>query len=77
MMTAKELIIKARLAEEMAEKLRSNIEKMKERLTQANLKREEKGFEMKKMEREYEVSGRTDDIGLFLSLTIFYHIFAS
>ena len=56
-LSAKELIIKARMAEEMAEKLSQNIAKSEERAKLAEEKRQEKGFEMKKIEREYEVSG--------------------
>ena len=55
MLTAKELIIKARFAEEAAEKLGVKIEKAEEKARQAEEKRQERGFEMKKMEREYEV----------------------
>ena len=54
-LSAKELIIKARMAEEMAEKLSQNIAKSEERAKLAEEKRQEKGFEMKKIEREYEV----------------------
>ena len=62
MMSAKELIIKARMAEETANKLSENIVKLEERAKLAEEKRQEKGFEMKKIEREYEVSGQTDDV---------------
>ena len=61
-MSAKELIIKARMAEETANKLSENIVKLEERAKLAEEKRQEKGFEMKKIEREYEVSGQTDDV---------------
>lgn len=39
----------------MAEKLSQNIVKCEERAKLAEEKRQEKGFEMKKIEREYEV----------------------
>ena len=59
MMTAKELIVKARNAEEEANKKEVLMTKSVEKLKQAEEKRQEKGFEMKKMEREFEVNSRT------------------
>ena len=56
MMTAKELIVKARNAEEEANKLAGRMAKSVEKLKQAEEKRQEKGFEMKKIEREFEVN---------------------
>ena len=56
MMTAKELIVKARNAEEEANKKEVLILKSVEKLKQAEEKRQEKGFEMKKIEREFEVN---------------------
>ena len=56
MMTAKELIVKARNAEEEAKKKEVLMTKSVEKLKQAEEKRQEKGFEMKKIEREFEVN---------------------
>ena len=56
MMTAKELIVKARNAEEEANKKEGLMAKSVEKLKQAEEKRQEKGFEMKKIEREFEVN---------------------
>ena len=56
MMTAKELIVKARNAEEEANKKEALMTKSVEKLKQAEEKRQEKGFEMKKIEREFEVN---------------------
>ena len=56
MMTAKELIVKARNAEEEANKKEALMAKSVEKLKQAEEKRQEKGFEMKKIEREFEVN---------------------
>ena len=56
MMTAKELIVKARNAEEEAYKKEVLMTKSVEKLKQAEEKRQEKGFEMKKIEREFEVN---------------------
>lgn len=56
MMTAKELIVKARNAEEEANKKEVLMTKSVEKLKQAEEKRQEKGFEMKKIEREFEVN---------------------
>ena len=56
MMTAKELIVKARNAEEEANKKEVLMTKSCEKLKQAEEKRQEKGFEMKKIEREFEVN---------------------
>ena len=47
MMTAKELIVKARNAEEEANKKEGLMAKSVEKLKQAEEKRQEKGFEMK------------------------------
>ena len=55
-MTAKELIVKARNAEEEANKKEVLMTKSVEKLKQAEEKRQEKGFEMKKIEREFEVN---------------------
>ena len=56
MMTAKELIVKARNAEEEANKKEALMAKSVDKLKQAEEKRQEKGFEMKKIEREFEVN---------------------
>ena len=56
MMTAKELIVKARNAEEEANKKEALMAKSVEKLKQAEEKRQEKGVEMKKIEREFEVN---------------------
>ena len=56
MMTAKELIVRARNAEEEAKKKEVLMTKSVEKLKQAEEKRQEKGFEMKKIEREFEVT---------------------
>ena len=56
MMTAKELIVRARNAEEEAKKKEVLMTKSVEKLKQAEEKRQEKGFEMKKIEREFEVN---------------------
>ena len=56
MMTAKELIVRARNAEEEAKKKEGLMAKSVEKLKQAEEKRQEKGFEMKKIEREFEVN---------------------
>ena len=55
-MTAKELIVRARNAEEEAKKKEVLMTKSVEKLKQAEEKRQEKGFEMKKIEREFEVN---------------------
>ena len=59
MMSAKELIVRARNAEDEAKKKEALMTKSVEKLKQAEEKRQEKGFEMKKMEREFEVNSRT------------------
>ena len=76
-MSAKELIVKARNAEDEAKKKEALMTKSVEKLKQAEEKRQEKGFEMKKMEREFEVNSRTRtciyDPEKFHNVTIFPH----
>ena len=56
MMSAKEQIIRARSAEKEAAKFLTKIQQGEEKAKLAEEKRQEKGFELKKLEREWEAS---------------------